>query len=193
MIEFLKKIDADLLITLNNFHHPLLDPVMYWFSDKYIWFPLYAFFIGFLLYKFRLRGLHMILALALTVAACDQLTSSFMKPFFARLRPCHDPAIQDYLRMITGCGGKYGFASSHASNAFGFAVLVILLMKNKFSWVWWLLPWAVLVSYSRVYLGVHYPGDIIAGGIAGSLLAFIFYFSYQKLTGNEERLLQKNV
>jgi undecaprenyl-diphosphatase len=175
MLEKIIQWDQDLLITLNNLNHPFFDPIMYWFSDKYIWFPMYIFFIGFLIYRYKIDGLYMVVALAFTIALCDQFTSGFMKPYFERLRPCYEPEIQNYLRMITGCGGQYGFASSHASNAFGFAVFTILLLRKNSYHIGWLLLWALLVSYSRVYLGVHYPLDILAGGMSGTIFAIFMY------------------
>jgi undecaprenyl-diphosphatase len=187
MLEEIIALDQQLLIYLNNLYHPVADPIMYWFSDKYIWFPMYAYFVGYLLYKYKWNGLFMVIATAITIAACDQFTSSFMKPFFERLRPCYEPGVQEHLRMITTCGGKYGFASSHAANAFGFAVFAVLLLYKKYKKILYLLFWAALVSYSRVYLGVHYPLDIITGGIVGSLIAYFVFLGYKKLTQNRQK------
>jgi undecaprenyl-diphosphatase len=99
----------------------------------------------------------------------DQSTSSLMKPFFQRLRPCRDPALESLVYNIGGCAGVFGFASSHAANTFGFAFFVNFLLKKQYRFLWLLYLWAFLVSYSRIYLGVHYPLDIL-GGI---LLAWI--------------------
>jgi undecaprenyl-diphosphatase len=121
----------------------------------------------------------MVLAILLTIVLCDQFTSAFMKPYFVRLRPCYEPALEQMVHVVAGCGGQYGFASSHAANAFGFASIVWFLLKDTYRHLGWLFVWAALVAYSRVYLGVHYPGDIIAGSLLGWLFGWLVFLIYQ--------------
>jgi undecaprenyl-diphosphatase len=179
ILETLKALDQEVFLFLNNLHVPVLDFFMYWLSDKYIWFPFYLIMIIFIVYHFKTRAIYSIITLALVITACDRFTSGFMKPYFARLRPCHDPAIQDMIHLIAGCGGSYGFASSHAANAFGLAMFFWLLLKDKFKYTGWIFLWASLVAYSRIAMGVHYPGDILTGSMVGALLAYVIFQIYK--------------
>lgn len=171
MIERLQEWDEQLLLTLNGIGHPYLDGIMIFMSAKLVWVPLYAALI-YLLYRYYGWSFWkplILIILAVTIA--DQFTSSFMKPFFERLRPCKDPSINQVIINVGGCGGKFGFASSHAANTFALSAFFLTLFRT--SWMWALIGWAVIVSYSRVYLGVHYPGDILVGGLIGTVLGFL--------------------
>jgi undecaprenyl-diphosphatase len=123
-----------------------------------------------------------LLAVVITVAVADQVTSTLMKPFFERLRPSHEPGLRDMVNIVNEYrGGRFGFASSHAANTFGVATLMWLTLKNFRPWIGLLFLWAVGVGYTRVYLGVHYPGDIIVGDFIGFLSALAAYFLYKPL------------
>jgi undecaprenyl-diphosphatase len=99
-----------------------------------------------------------------------------MKPYFTRLRPSHEPSLEGLVHLVEGYkGGTYGFASSHAANTFGTAMFLYLLFRIKKSWIVWLFPWAAFVSYTRIYLGVHYPGDIVGGAGVGLLCAWFSF------------------
>ncbi len=174
MIDQLLDLDEKLFLILNGFGHPYLDAPMLWLSDKYIWIPLYALVVFLIYQKFGTRFWIPVLSLIVLVTLTDQVTSSFMKPFFERLRPCHNPQFADTIFIIKGCGGKYGFASSHAANTMGFALFNFFLLDKK--WVGrTLITWSGLVGFSRIYLGVHYPGDVLAGFIVGGLLAYLVF------------------
>ena len=113
----------------------------------------------------------------------DQFTSGLMKPFFERLRPSHEPALEGMVHMVSGySGGKYGFASSHAANTFGIAMFLSCLLKVEKPWINWLFLWAALVSYTRIYLGVHYPGDIIVGALIGVAFGWLVFKLYIRTT-----------
>ncbi|MEJ6736841.1 MAG: phosphatase PAP2 family protein [Flavobacteriales bacterium] len=152
--------------------------------DFWIPFVLGLLFLAYL--RVGWRVVYVLLFLVLAMALADQISVKLFKEVFERLRPCHNPRITDLVHTVNGhCGGKFGFVSSHASNSFALAVFAGLLFKKKFKFV---LPvmlfWASLVSYSRIYVGVHFPLDIICGGILGAIIASLVYrlfkFSNQK-------------
>lgn len=161
--------DQQLFLTLNGFNSPNADAVMSWITNKYSWIPLYLFLI-FLIVKDRRKDSLWILATVIAaVGLADFVSSGIMKPLFVRPRPCHDPLIGHLVHMISGCGGQYGFSSSHASTSFALATSLYIMMHSRFKIVSLLFIWALIYSYSRIYVGVHYPGDIIAGAIVGML------------------------
>lgn len=176
--------DSELLLYLNNSGTEFWDPFWMAVSGVAVWIPLYALLV-FLIVK-KLSGKYMwfaLLAVGLNVVLTDQGSVQLFKEQFMRLRPCHVEELAEHIRLVKGsCGGKYGFISSHASNTFGLAVLVGLLLKSHFRYLLMLLLfWAVLVSYSRVYLGVHYPGDILGGAIFGSVVGFLMFRIYKRM------------
>jgi len=160
--------DSDLFKFINTAHTAQLDIMMIMLSNKYIWLPLYLFIIKKLVDQHKKAAWKSILYLISTVVLADQMASSVLKPIFKRLRPCHVEAFQSWIHLPDGCGGMYGFCSSHAANSFALAIAVYLLNKNK--WVGFILFfWAFSISYSRIYLGAHYPLDVFVGAILGIL------------------------
>lgn len=186
MLETLQQLDHKLFIYLNGRHFTLLDPVMVMLSDKYFWVPAYLGLIFFLIYNYRRRGVLMILMLVLAVGAADSISSGLFKPYFARLRPCHDPQFSEIINIVSGCGGKFGFMSSHAANTFALAAFVTMILPPRFlKFKILLFIWAAAVSYSRIYMGVHFPGDVFAGGLLGIILgwlASILYFRMERFS-----------
>ncbi|MEM6526359.1 MAG: phosphatase PAP2 family protein [Bacteroidota bacterium] len=176
MLEILLEWDRDLLLFLNSLHAPWLDQVMYWISEKEIWIPFYVLIIGLIIREYKWKSIIYITGIILAIAATDQLCSGFMKPFFERFRPSRDPSLEGLVHIVNDYrGGKYGFASSHAGNTFALATFLFLTFKKRFKLISWMFLWAAVVSYSRIYLGVHYPGDILVGGLIGVGFGFIFY------------------
>jgi undecaprenyl-diphosphatase len=182
-MNFLLQLDQKLFLAVNGLHSPLFDFLMYWASDKFIWLPLYAFLLFLMLRKYRRQPWMLILAIALLVTLTDQISVKLFKDVFERLRPCHEPALEGLVRTLYGqCGGKYGFVSSHAANTFGIALFAGLALKTvQRRALAWLLLWAALVSYSRIYLGVHYPADVIAGGLTGACIGWLVYLIFARL------------
>lgn len=175
MIENLNAIDQNILLAINGMHSHYLDSFMWLMSG--VWAYLVVA-LGFLFLSYRQGWKQMLLimlALALTIALADQLSSGIIKPLVQRLRPTHDAEIGSLIHLVKGYrGGLYGFVSSHAANSFGAAVLVALLFRSREVAIA-MIVWAVAVSYSRMYMGVHYPGDIVCGAIIGAFSAYIFY------------------
>ncbi|HBF87157.1 MAG TPA: phosphatase PAP2 family protein [Bacteroidales bacterium] len=183
MLEFLKQIDTELFLFLNSPHSDFSDFVMWWISNKYIWIPLYLFVLILIIRKYKVKSLIVVFFLILMVVATDQLSVHLFKNIFQRYRPCHNAEIQHLVHTVDGyCGGKFGFISSHAANTFGFAVMSLLFIRNKWFSIS-ILAWASIVSYSRIALGVHYPSDIFVGAMLGTLIAVGLYKLAEKVKG----------
>ena len=148
MIEFFLELDKDLFLELNSYHAEWLDSIMMYVTETLVWIPLYIVIAYFIFKIYGKKGVLILLCIALTILLADQITSSLMKPFFARLRPTHDPALADMVHIVNGYrGGKFGFASSHAANTFGLALFVFLLFRERTRQVRWIFVWALLVAY----------------------------------------------
>ena len=179
MLEKILPYERNLFFLINGSHTNSLDNVMWLFSGKIIWIPIILFFLISLVYKKKWQEwLPVLIAIILLFVFCDQFSSHVCKPFFTRLRPTHHPDFMNDVRTLYGyVGGRYGFMSGHATNSFGFATLTAFLFRNKvYSCVIYL--WAFIISYSRVYLGVHFVSDVLAGAISGIALGVIVYQFY---------------
>ena len=170
----LNDLDHQLFLFLNGLHVGWLDPVMTFISSEMGWIPFYAVLLFLVFYKYRWKGLWVLLGVIVVITLSDQISASVFKPIFHRLRPCYDPLIEDLVYTPKGKpGGHYGFISSHAANTFALASFIYMTMRQHYKKIGWIMfPWAILVSYSRIYLGVHFPGDIICGAAVGMILGF---------------------
>lgn len=148
------------------------------FTNKLTWIPLYLLLLYGIISQFKTKAVGYILCIIAVVILSDQIASTLFKPYFMRLRPCHDPLIENLVHLVNGCGGQYGFVSSHAATGFGVALIVNMLPTKNFKFVGWLFLWALIYSYSRIYVGVHYPLDIMGGALVGSVVALIIYWIY---------------
>lgn len=186
MIEYLQQLDEKWLLAINGFNSPALDTVMGWLSDRWIWIPFYLFLVVAIILKYKKHAIPLLLLVVLLIVASDQLASGILKPWVHRLRPSHEPDIQPLLHLVNGYkGGKYGFVSSHAINVFSLSFYLFFIARNKIKWLPYVLfPWATAVSYSRIYLGVHYPFDVLVPAILSIPLAYatskIYFFISHK-------------
>lgn len=177
ILNTLDTIDRYITIALNYDGGAVQDDIWTVFSSRLIWVLPAIALIAHLLYnkQTRKQTLVVVFALALIITLCDQTTSTLMKPFFARLRPSHTPGVMEALHYVGDYrGGLYGFASSHAANSFGAVIFVALLIKRRWVTVAMTLL-ALCVCYSRIYLGVHFFGDLLVGGIIGCLFGYTVY------------------
>jgi undecaprenyl-diphosphatase len=165
--------DQQLFLILNGQHSPFWDGIMQAITFKFTWVPLYGLLLYGIVSTFDKKAVGYIFCIIAVVALSDQLASALFKPLFMRPRPCHEPEIRVLMHLVGNCGGPYGFISSHAATSFGIATVVNLLPTRRVAGVVWLYLWALVYSYSRVYVGVHYPLDILFGGMAGVLVAYL--------------------
>lgn len=175
MLEIIEKADQNAFLFLNGKFSHFSDQVWLAITNGITWIPLYIFLLLIIIKKFRKEALWIIGGLALVILASDQFTSTFMKPFFERLRPCHDPYLSQFVHIAKSCGGQFGFASSHAANTFGVATYLWLILKHYVPAIWLMFLWSALVAFSRIMIGVHYPGDILVGAFVGISFGWIFF------------------
>lgn len=182
MVEKILAYERDLFFMLNGSDSPFLDRFMWLFSGKAVWLPLAAFILIILLYKKKWKeSILILLGIVLVVTLCDQFASHVCKPIFTRFRPTHHPDFMDQVKTVFDYrGGRYGFISSHAANAFGFATYMSLLFRYRL-FTWTIFLWAALTAYTRVYLGVHFISDIVPGAIAGVFFGWLVYWLYVKV------------
>ena len=188
MLEQLLHIDTDVLLAINGWHAPWADRLMWIISAKATWIPLYLLLVGLLVWRFckpaptNVKWLQkvpacvaMIVVIGLAVGAADFIASGILKDLVARLRPTRVPELEGVLHLVNGYkSGQYGFVSSHAANTMACALLFSMIWRNKIATVG-LILWVAANCYSRMYLGVHYPTDILGGLIVGSLVAVVAY------------------
>lgn len=189
MLEQLIHIDTEILLAINGWHAPWADRLMWIISAKATWIPLYALLIGLLVWRYRkpasrsMKWLQkvpvcvvLIVVIAAAIGLADFIASGILKEWVARPRPTRVPELEGVLHLVNGYkSGRYGFVSSHAANTMACALLFSLIWRNKIATIG-LMLWVAMNCYSRMYLGVHYPTDILGGLIVGSLVAVAAYW-----------------
>jgi len=182
MVDNLIELDKKISIFINDHHCQFIDYVMEYASYTFTWIPVFLFLL-FLVYKnFNRKQFYFVLIFTVVlITLTDMISFEVFKENFQRLRPCHDPSLKGIIRIVNNhCGGDYGFISSHASNYFGIATFFGLLLNKKYKYLFYILViWAVLIAYSRIYLGVHFFGDVLCGSILGFLIGYVIYFAFK--------------
>jgi undecaprenyl-diphosphatase len=177
-------LDEQITIAINSLHSPFFDVLMFNISKTFIWVPFYALLIYFLYRQYGKQIWLKLLFVVLLAFLSDQTSVHLFKNVFERLRPCHSD-IAPFLHLVNGkCGGQFGFISSHATNTFALAAFLFFEMRQKYSWVGWLFLWAGIISYSRIYLGVHYFGDVLCGALWGIGIGY-FVFRLERVTARK--------
>lgn len=182
-IQYLAELDRDLFLFLNDIRADWLDRPMYILTKGWAWAWIYVIIIYFLVKYYDWKtAIAAVLGVSLVITFADRGSVELFKEVFQRLRPSRNPLLEGQVELVTNFkgeiyrGGKYGFVSSHASNYFGLATYFSLILgKFNRKWWFWMMLWALVVSYTRIYLGVHYPGDIFGGALFGMLCGLVAF------------------
>ena len=175
------ELDQQLFLILNGIHSQAMDEVMFTITNKFTWVPFYVVLLGLIGYHYHWRTLMIVIFVVVLITLSDQL-SVLSKNTFERPRPCHEPGLAGLVHTFGGrCGGVFGFVSSHAANTFALAVFMGGLLRRHIPFMMpLLLVWASVIAYSRVYLGVHYPADILGGAAMGIAIGYFVLFLWGK-------------
>ncbi|MCB0696553.1 MAG: phosphatase PAP2 family protein [Chitinophagaceae bacterium] len=157
----------------------LLMPVL---RNQWTWAPLYLFLLIFMPLNYGRKGWMWCVFFILAFALGDYVSASIIKPYYIRLRPCNNPYIKDIVHLLVPCGSGHSFPSSHATNHFAMGVFSAVSLRKKARWVWVVaLLWAFSVAYAQIYVGVHFPGDVLIGGILGTIIGLVTGYTYNRV------------
>ncbi len=181
MMDWLIQLDKNIFLFLNGLNSESFDSIMWWVSGKTTWWPFYLLLLAFLGWKKGWQLVPMILFIIVVITLADQTSVHLFKNVFQRLRPSHEPSLEGMVHLVQNkAGGMYGFVSSHAANTFGVATLLYLWIRKGWFTIT-MIVWAALVGYSRIYLGVHYPGDVLFGSLLGLGCGWLVWYLFRLL------------
>lgn len=192
ILQTLIDIDTNLLLWINGLHTPFWDNFMMLYTSKLVWVPFYASFLYVMFRNFPTKvNIICLVVITFIIFACDQAASGVLKPLVGRMRPSNlENPISPLVHVVNGYrGGRFGFPSSHAANAWSMTFFAMYLVRRSKLTIF-LALWAFMMSYTRMYLGVHYPGDILVGTLIGFLFATLFYYIFQRARGEYTHLFK---
>lgn len=175
MLEWLLRLDLKTFFRINNqWQHPWLDAVLPWVREPFVWAPLYLFLAVFITINYKWRGFFWIVLFIVCFGIADQ-TSGFLKDAVGRVRPCRDPLIQQFVRVLVSyCPISGSFTSNHAANHFALGTFCFITLREAFGrFAWLFYVWAIAIGYAQVYVGVHYPLDILGGALLGIMIGLL--------------------
>jgi undecaprenyl-diphosphatase len=189
ILQSLENLDRTLFVLINrDLNISFLDPFMLLLRNPDTWIPLYVFMAFWSYFRLKKKAWGFVLFTLLTVSITDPVTAFLFKPFFERLRPCQEPSLEGIVRILHGCAGKYSFPSNHAANHFGLASFWFAAIRKLTGQKWyWLWLWAFLICYAQVYIGKHYPGDVLAGGLFGGLVGTLAFRGFNWFLSRTEK------
>lgn len=184
ILQVLQQVDENLFLAINRDGNvPVLNPVMLLFRNAVTWIPLYLFVLLWSFFKFKERFIPFVVLSIITFAVSDFTSASILKPAFLRPRPCYNPALIDVMNLLTGCGGVNSMPSSHATNHFALATFwfwsIYITTGKKWRWLW---LWAAVICYAQVYVGKHYPFDVLVGAFYGLVIGTVAAKIFEKPT-----------
>ncbi|MGK6353313.1 phosphatase PAP2 family protein [Parapedobacter sp. DT-150] len=186
MIDQLVSLDQEVFLAINQgLSNSFFDWLMPMLRNPYTWAPLYLFIIVFCIRNYRKKGILIVLFILITFGVADALSSSVIKKSIKRVRPCNDIEFKEEVNLLVRCGSGYSFTSSHATNHFAIAMVLVMIFYRRWKHILWLgLSWAAIISIAQVYVGVHYPLDIIGGALLGSLIGYFSGLVFRFISPN---------
>ena len=182
MPDYLLQFDRQFFYIINHdMANPLFDWIMPWLRNPKFWIPLYLFIIWFCIQKFKRQGLIIVMLLVLSAGFADFTSAGIIKPLVKRIRPCRDDMVSKTDIERVTCGAGYSFPSTHATDHFAIAFFLIMLFRKQWGWIWfWGFLWAGVICFAQVYVGVHYPVDVLCGAVYGIAVGWLFFHFYDK-------------
>lgn len=181
-MDYLLNIDESIFLLINRtLQNEFFDWLLPLWRNKYFWLPAYLLFSGLLITKVGKKSIWIFLFLGITIAASDLTSSTLIKENVERIRPCNDPIFQKKVFLRAPCGSGYSFTSSHAANHFALAIFLVLLFGQRLKkWKYMLLFWAISIGFAQIYVGVHYPLDVLFGFLLGGIIGYFGHYLYTR-------------